>query len=76
MTSTTDRRYIDEFSHQIDIRARAEARVDGLLTILEVRGVSVPVEVVERIRGCTDLDQLDIWFRRGITATAIVDVVA
>jgi len=76
MTSATDRRYIDEFSHQIDIRARAEARVDGLLTILEVRGVSVPVEVVERIRGCTDLDQLDIWFRRGITATAIADVVA
>lgn len=54
--------------------ARGEAR--AILTVLEGRGLPVPVEVRERILACTDLAQLDAWLRRALTATTIDDVVS
>lgn len=36
--------------------------------------IAVPKEAKARITECTDLDQLDAWIRRAVTATRIEDV--
>lgn len=57
---------------------RAEGRVEGeaqsVLRVLAARGVEVPDEARARIRGCTDLQQLDTWLDRAATATSITDL--
>lgn len=53
--------------------ARGEAR--AILTVLEVRGVAVPDDVRDRVLGCTDTGQLDIWLQRASTATTVDDVI-
>lgn len=70
MTSTVGREYRSEFARDIDARARA----DAVLTVLETRGVHVSEPFRERIRACSDREQMDTWLRRAITATSIDDV--
>jgi hypothetical protein len=53
---------------------RAEGEVRALLAILDARGISVPHDAHTRITGCADLDQLETWIRRAITATTIKDL--
>lgn len=48
----------------------------AVLLVLEGRGVGVPDGVREQIADCTDLDQLDAWLRRAVTATTAEEVVA
>jgi len=48
--------------------------VRALLSILDARGIPVPDGVHNRITSCTDLDQLDTWVRRAITATTVDDL--
>ena len=43
---------------------------DALLRLLERRGLSVSEHERSRINACDDLEQLDLWFDRAITATA------
>jgi hypothetical protein len=56
-------------------QGRAEGRVQGeaaaVLTVLDARGIEVPADARARITSCTDLDQLDSWIRRAVTATSI-----
>ncbi|MDF3140742.1 MULTISPECIES: hypothetical protein [unclassified Streptomyces] len=47
----------------------AEARVSGILRVLEKHGIPVPEGARERITSCTDLDTLALWFDRSLTAT-------
>jgi hypothetical protein len=51
----------------VDGRTRERAR--ALLDVLLVRGFDVPANVRERITSCTDLDTLQRWFTRALTAT-------
>lgn len=48
---------------------RVEGRVEDILRILTVRGVSVPDEARQRVTACTDLAVLDVWLERAITAS-------
>ncbi|OHV47317.1 hypothetical protein BCD48_19595 [Pseudofrankia sp. BMG5.36] len=83
MTSTVGRRYRSELLNETDARAHAEGKAEGealgagrmLLTVLEARGILVSEDVRERIHTCTDLDQLDTWFRRAMIASTIDDVI-
>jgi hypothetical protein len=43
--------------------------------VLNARGVPVPKVVREHILACTDLNQLDTWLRRALTATTTDDVI-
>jgi hypothetical protein len=73
MTARTDRLYKglrDWIRELTEARAKAKA----LLAVVEARGVEVPDEFRARILDCTDLDQLDIWIRRGVTADKIDDL--
>jgi hypothetical protein len=42
--------------------------------VLEARGVEVPDDVRARITRCADLDQLDGWLRRAVTADSAQDL--
>ena len=53
---------------------KAEGEAVALLTVLDARGFSVPQEARERITECTDLDQLDLWIRRAVTADSVGDL--
>jgi hypothetical protein len=78
MTSTLGREYRSQVYREMDARARAEGEVLGrsgaVLTVLETRGIATTEAVRERIRACTDLDQMNTWLRRASTATSIGDV--
>jgi len=56
-------------------RGAAEGEARAILTILAARGLSVGDDVRERITACTDLDQLDRWTRRALSAASAEDVV-
>ena len=45
-----------------------------MLTVLAARGVDVPEPTRNRIAGCVDLDQLDLWLRRAVTAETVDDL--
>jgi hypothetical protein len=53
---------------------RTEGRAEALLAVLNARGITVPDDARTRITGCTDVDQLDAWVRRAVTATCIHDL--
>ncbi|MBH1936147.1 Rpn family recombination-promoting nuclease/putative transposase [Streptomyces sp. AV19] len=50
-----------------EAKGRAEGRAKSVLGVLEMRDVSVPPEVQERVMGCTDLGVLDRWFTRAFS---------
>ena len=57
-------------------RAEGEARgeANAVLTVLGVRKIEVPEDARARIRGCTDMEQLDAWLRRAAVANSITDL--
>lgn len=71
-----------DFARRYFFQGRAEGAAEGeargeakaVLAILEARGIAVPDEVRARVTTCTDLDQLDVWVRRAITATTSLDL--
>ncbi|MGH3426125.1 MAG: hypothetical protein ACRDQZ_00875, partial [Mycobacteriales bacterium] len=64
------RRYF--FQGEAKGEAQGEAR--AVLGVLDARGVDVPADARIRITECRDLDQLDIWVRRAVTANSIQDL--
>jgi hypothetical protein len=57
-----------------EARGRAMGEARAVLAFLDARGVKVPAKARNRIIGCTDLDQLDIWARRAATASSVHDL--
>ncbi len=53
---------------------RTEGRAEGVLTVLQVRGIPVSDADRDRITSCTDLNRLDDWMRRAVTATSTADL--
>lgn len=53
---------------------RAVGRAEVVLLLLGDRGVEVSEEARERILGCQDLEILDVWLRRAITAVSVAEV--
>ncbi|WP_146229012.1 hypothetical protein [Streptomyces sp. NWU339] len=56
------------------LEGKAEGKVEDILRVLKVRGLTVSDSVHERITTCTDLDTLTAWFDRSLTATTAEDV--
>lgn len=54
----------------------ASGRARAVLAILDARRVEVPEDARALITECSDLDQLDTWVRRAVTATSIHDLFA
>ncbi len=54
----------------------AEGKAQTLLKLLHVKGLAVPAELTARVESCQDLDQLDRWIERVLTATTLDEVFA
>jgi hypothetical protein len=51
-----------------------DGKVDALLTIMRARGVAIPAELEQQIRGCVDGELLAKWLVRAATATKVSDL--
>ncbi|MFQ6329372.1 hypothetical protein ACLMAL_24995 [Nocardia sp. CWNU-33] len=65
-----------ETSQRMRAQARAEARAEDVLRILDRRGIAVPDDIRVRITTCLDPNELDQWFDRSLFATTIADLFA
>ncbi|MER7873057.1 hypothetical protein ABTY63_05740 [Streptomyces solisilvae] len=52
------------------------SRVQGVLRVLEKRGITTPPETRDRITDCTDLGTLDRWFDRAFTVSTTDELFA
>jgi len=53
---------------------RAEGKAEGVLRVLDARSLALADEQRARILACRDLEQLDRWLVRAVTATSATDV--
>ncbi|MFJ3665752.1 hypothetical protein ACIPSE_04785 [Streptomyces sp. NPDC090106] len=53
---------------------RAQARAEMVLRILQWREIPVPDAVRERVEGCADLHQLEVWAERAVHAADAWDL--
>ncbi|MBF6177956.1 hypothetical protein [Nocardia otitidiscaviarum] len=65
-----------ETAQRLRDQARAAGLAEGILRILNRRGIDVPDESRERISMCTDLELLGVWLDRALCADNIADVFA
>ncbi|MEV3857883.1 hypothetical protein AB0J38_26590 [Streptomyces sp. NPDC050095] len=68
--------YNSDMSEEIRDEGRAQGEAKAVLRILEKRGVHVTEEARARITSCTDLDVLDLWLDRSVTATEVAELFA
>jgi hypothetical protein len=64
--------YVSEFRR----RGIEEGRAEDILRILDKRGIAVDDTSRERVLSCTDLDTLDAWLDRSLTAAQVSDLFA
>lgn len=55
---------------------KAAGKAEGVLRVLEVRGLPVSDDVRARVTGCEDLARLDDWLARAVTAERAEDLFA
>jgi hypothetical protein len=79
----TTKEYQSDFARRYVAQGRAEGLAEGraegcaegearmLLMVLDARGIPTTPEVRDRIANCTDLQQLEAWARKAVTATTI-----
>jgi hypothetical protein len=80
--STRMREYQSDFVRRFVLKGRAEGMAWGMaegmaravLAVLEARGIAVPDDARARITECSDLDQLETWVRRAVTAASMRDL--
>lgn len=66
--------YQSDFARRYFFQGRTEGEANAVLAVLDTRGVEVSDEVRARIVECSDLDQLDSWVRRAVTAGSVDDL--
>jgi hypothetical protein len=72
--ATTDWPVSTPFAKHHYGRGLAEGEASAILTVLTTRGIAVPDHHAAAIRACTDLDQLQQWLTKAVTATTIDDL--
>ncbi|MGQ0573274.1 MAG: hypothetical protein ACT4RN_03605 [Pseudonocardia sp.] len=68
--------YQSDFARRYFSQGKAEGEARAVLAVLAARKIDVPEDAHRRISECTDLDQLDTWVRRAVTATTIDELFA
>jgi len=66
--------FTSPLSQEIRTEGRVETKIKDILMLLDGRGVPVSDADRHRITSCDDLDTLDRWFARAITATSTSEV--
>ncbi|MGH3567160.1 MAG: hypothetical protein ACRDRH_14255 [Pseudonocardia sp.] len=59
---------------QGEAKGKAEGEAKAVLAVLDARGIDVPDRARARIADCSDIDQLDTWVRRAVTAESVHDL--
>ena len=72
----TTSEYEKTFIERIFDQGITEEKAAGVLRILDARGIAASQEQRQRVTGCTDTAQLDLWFNRAITASTAAEVFA
>ncbi|MFJ4652846.1 hypothetical protein ACIP5Y_16405 [Nocardia sp. NPDC088792] len=80
LMSTGTYEYKSEFARRYYSRGKAEGEAEGevkaLLRVLERRGFVISEKLGSRIAECRDLDQIDVWIDRAVTASRIEEIFA
>ncbi|MEV8229681.1 hypothetical protein AB0P41_27125 [Streptomyces sp. NPDC079167] len=63
-------------SEEIRDEGRAQGRAEGLLLILEARGIALTDDLRQKVTTCTDPELLHRWLHRAATATTTEEVFA
>lgn len=66
--------YQSDFAKKYFGQGRTEARTGDVLTVLRVRGITVPDAARERILAQKDLSLLERWLERAVVAASIAEV--
>jgi len=53
---------------------RVESRAQDVLTVLEARALLVTEDARAHVLACTDLDVLERWLRKAVTATSVEEI--
>ncbi|MGI5273267.1 hypothetical protein ACQEUU_29245 [Nonomuraea sp. CA-218870] len=69
-------RGLEDGQTQGKAEGRAEEAARVVLLLLETRGFALPDDIRARITACTDLDRLETWATRAVTAQTLDDVLA
>jgi hypothetical protein len=64
----------DQVREEVRDEERAQGHADGVLRILEKRGIAVSEDVRQRVTSCTDEATIDAWYDRALTATTAEDL--
>jgi hypothetical protein len=67
IVETRNREYKSDFARGYEARGEAKA----VLAVLATRGIDVPEEARVRISECTDLELLESWVPRAVTAASV-----
>lgn len=67
-------RFVNQGRREGEATGEAKGEAKAVLRVLAARGIEVPDDARERIRTCTDLEQLDVWVTRAATARTIDDL--
>jgi hypothetical protein len=70
--------YKSDFWDRVEARAEARGEARGeakaVVKVLEARAIGLTSEQRDRVLSCADIDQLDRWIDRAVTATSAEDV--
>lgn len=72
---TVGEKLVEKGRQQGLLEGLARGRAEGVLKILAVRGIAVDDRARQLVMSCTDLDTLDRWLERALTATRFSDLV-
>ncbi|HEX6902273.1 MAG TPA: hypothetical protein VF789_21325 [Thermoanaerobaculia bacterium] len=67
--------YQSDFARKYVAQGRAEEAAQALLTVLRVRGITVPDAVREHILAQTDPERLERWLEKAVVATTAATVI-
>ena len=56
-----------------ETRGKVEGKIESLLAVLAARGLPISSAQRERIESCRDLETLDRWLWRAVTASTVDD---
>ena len=65
--------YQSDFARRYVAQGRAKGRAHAVLAVLAERNVPVPDDVRAKIASCSDLELLDLWLARAVTARSAAD---
>ncbi|GAB4584863.1 hypothetical protein [Nocardia sp. IFM 10818] len=72
--TTARREYLSDTFRDLVAEGRSIEAMRLLNAVLDKRGFAVPDDIRSRIDSCTDLDQLEEWTLRAMTASSIVEL--